>query len=1192
MVRKPDNTLLCEPHDGSRGISFTRSWLPMFMMHLVGIIDDSGESLASNVEGTDEGSPNNPIPDINEEVAGPQAQARHLKKHSLYKARCSKAFAAFYTHITDIGFRERLQTFAQEQAALGINARNGPVALRIANEWFASPMNALTLQALNVEWNNLSIVQLGVDKNSLNRLYTRLMTLNKERPDAQKYDADAIAIKFLSCITFPEPLFTRALSEMNDPTIGIDEIVDLVRLKRIVEYFQNLWETYCDKGLIKNAPAKINPSANSGQRVDGFELEQSDQSYSNACVTFREEDRSGEPDANDDDFVYEVKFTSGPRKGEIICYNCLGAGHTSRNCASKKVHRNKQDHIRRLAQGGGDITITRARRMPPRPPSTGPRSRFATDKSSNYSVKMIEAADEIDERETESQPDQMPEDEERSSIESQLMAFDADSFCLECEPVEDTLSIKPDAQALFQQTIQQVNEQNANETHANIAQPQSTHAYVKSCIKSIFSIRLQIPAPFVILCILLASMQLGGSTTAHHETAFALNKMQTHDEHSSFQVCPDTGASQTASPKRKLFPDEGITDYKPNRQVRTASGALLKVEFVGTLLLKVQTPDSTSAKKFFVLPVKQAMYVPGLHSTLLSARALFENQSVQSHFNSDPHLLLPNGIRIPFEDTGRAYTLRACDIDATQVTKDMLTKIDLLCKQSKQLRPVDSNSVQFCLPGTRTRDLMHAKLDALHAMPHYSDLVHARLLHPSYTRLLASRQYVDGIDFEKLMPTDCPACKRANIRRPPVFQSSSKVYERFAERICSDACSMPPSTPFGFTGVVDFYDSATKYVAFYFLRTDSAEEMRRCFDEFLIDHKKYMPHGRVLEWFFDNHGQFTSGDTAEAMRALKTKLRSIVPWNPQQNPAERPWASMLPALRKALAASNLSENTWPFLLKQWERVSNGLVTTSKSATSLGASPYYMVTCGKKSDMSLLRVIGCRVDCIVRSAHDRNQHLSKLSPRVSGVHLGIDTHKSGYLVYVPDWERLQVFRFGDCEFYENEFPHVQLISGTLLIPDRTPIILPSIAQQRALIKSAAAELPRNHFTTHHAIQMISADDSIVCAHSSDSVKVRPVSGFEDTHIDEIIFSLSQLMQSTKLPKTFHQADALPPDEARLWREAGQKEFTAKMATNRAAVLVDRPPASVNVLPSKVVFTHKKNSDGSIAEYKCRWTACGN
>ena len=56
MPQKNNNTLLCEPHDGSRGTSFTRTWLPMFLMHLVGIIDDSGECLAANVDETDEGS--------------------------------------------------------------------------------------------------------------------------------------------------------------------------------------------------------------------------------------------------------------------------------------------------------------------------------------------------------------------------------------------------------------------------------------------------------------------------------------------------------------------------------------------------------------------------------------------------------------------------------------------------------------------------------------------------------------------------------------------------------------------------------------------------------------------------------------------------------------------------------------------------------------------------------------------------------------------------------------------------------------------------------------------------------------------------------------------------------------------------------------------------------------------------------
>ena len=83
-----------------------------------------------------------------------------------------------------------------------------------------------------------------------------------------------------------------------------------------------------------------------------------------------------------------------------------------------------------------------------------------------------------------------------------------------------------------------------------------------------------------------------------------------------------------------------------------------------------------------------------------------------------------------------------------------------------------------------------------------------------------------------------------------------------------------------------------------------------------------------------------------------------------------------------------------------------------------------------------------------------------------------------------------------------------------------------------------------------------------------------------------------MSSTKLPKTFVQADAMSDDERKLWRDAGQKEFVAKMATKRAALLVKRPPAHKNVLPTKVVFTHKRNLDGSIFEYKYRWTACGN
>ena len=92
MPQKNNNALLCEPHDGSRGTSFTRTWLPMFMMHLVGIIDDSGECLAANVDEIDEGSQHNPIDPLDPN-AGPQERSRHQKKHAQYRARCNKAIA-------------------------------------------------------------------------------------------------------------------------------------------------------------------------------------------------------------------------------------------------------------------------------------------------------------------------------------------------------------------------------------------------------------------------------------------------------------------------------------------------------------------------------------------------------------------------------------------------------------------------------------------------------------------------------------------------------------------------------------------------------------------------------------------------------------------------------------------------------------------------------------------------------------------------------------------------------------------------------------------------------------------------------------------------------------------------------------------------------------------------------------------
>ena len=98
---------------------------------------------------------------------------------------------------------------------------------------------------------------------------------------------------------------------------------------------------------------------------------------------------------------------------------------------------------------------------------------------------------------------------------------------------------------------------------------------------------------------------------------------------------------------------------------------------------------------------------------------------------------------------------------------------------------------------------------------------------------------------------------------------------------------MPKSTPFGFENMVTFCDRATNYLAIYYTRTHTNEEMRACFQQFEADHKDSLKFGHVETWHCDNHGEFQSKDMDSFLRELGVKQTFIVPGNPQQNPSER-----------------------------------------------------------------------------------------------------------------------------------------------------------------------------------------------------------------------------------------------------------------------------------------------------------------
>ena len=118
-------------------------------------------------------------------------------------------------------------------------------------------------------------------------------------------------------------------------------------------------------------------------------------------------------------------------------------------------------------------------------------------------------------------------------------------------------------------------------------------------------------------------------------------------------------------------------------------------------------------------------------------------------------------------------------------------------------------------------------------------------MHASFSRLAASAPYVSGMDLTALSkPGHCNDC---DVVKPPMkaHASSTNRYQRFGQCVCSDAIKMPKSTPFGYNGMVDFYDRATGHVAFYFLRTDTNLEMSTTFTLYQLDHREWLPNGVV-----------------------------------------------------------------------------------------------------------------------------------------------------------------------------------------------------------------------------------------------------------------------------------------------------------------------------------------------------------
>ena len=1103
----------------------------------------------------------------------------------------------------------------------------------IKEEATPDPSSGITKMALANKWANVKMSDVGVSDTTPRDLSALLTDLATEAG----YDENAKVIKYLSLLTYPADIATKATQELHRCSEHLRNADGQPDFLRVSYEMQELWTVCCQRNQVSYKP-KV---ASRPQTLDGMVL--------------------SDLGLEDDEAVYQAAVLGGGGSsvaGEPMCWNCLGFGHRKNEdgvlvCPSPRRARNIADAVavlnskatqqnrgRPLSRGRGGEAAGRGgrggagrgrgrgtQRQPPQANALDDYDKSPANVDDEGNVFAMDGTllGKIGEGSPANEEDMTPEEFEDASAERFEMGEfgsttlggnalfseqkDKDESGDEGMPslVHDMPGDESDGEEKFSST-ETARSSSPPPDAINTATgriPPEKKATPFGCLAS------------VLLAVANASVALAnavntnrravviGATTclaqgadaspAVNSTActLALNAFGADSSVVTWDANIDSGCSVTASGRVALFPKKLITEWHPNIQVRSASLQKMTVLFQGSMVL---VPDSVPNKKKNKkgLVVKDALCVPAMKNlTLVSPKQLFRCNNIRTYFNDENCLVMPNGTKISFDETNKSYILKILPLDQSTLN----------------LGP--DNVAEF-LSGD-----LPAEAFSLAPAEITAELIHRRCCHFSPDRISASHEHVAGLS--PVPRHHCIHCVRGGTKAPPgraprrvpSNPSAKPKSEAFGDLVWADSCSLPPSEPHGYIGWCAFLDDATRSIDLYFFKNYTAEEMTRCLQQFLTDNAEYLPKvdgkPRIKCYGTDNGGEFFSSSSEDFLREIYTRHVSMPSYNPWRNPSERSHGIVIRCIRIVHAESGANLCYWPFTARTAVLVHNALVTRSDRVSQPGTSPFFMKT-GKHADLSKLRVMFCKMVCFVR---DKKESLTKIDiPTVDAIYLGIDHQRGGYYAYVPSWRRFVTFEYDACQLYENEYPSFasefgrRPSSGDPITPPAdapAPAITNRAGNRvrgtgRAAARNAAAPAAAPVAAAPPVVAAApAAAQSLITENDALFVSINDAYA---TVIDEVgrdaflCLNLNALGALPPPPRTTAEFDSRP--DGTEWWTAAQTEYEKKMA-NETFDLVDRPPKGCNVVKSKIVCTYKYDPlTGALRDeggHYVRWVACG-
>ena len=918
--------IICAPWYGEKGTAFTRVFRPDFEGGLHGQVDEFA-SLHEHLLQTDPGATPGGVLVAHPGGGAGLGQAgiaMVARSQQAYLTRRRKLFGFIRRHVEDDAIREDIDANAPG---------DGVAAWAIVITYGTDPQTALFSNVQDDEWSSASIFWIGIDINSPRNWKALLDRINRERPAADRKSPAQLLRRFLSGFTFPPSIKSKCEDQLQDctwldaggnPSIGV-----------AVTKLSELWKKRIQDREITEAPPKLPNSrgprtnrvdahysvsqANMLQHYSSLQLQNAEMQLATGCSL-------------PNPMPYALSSDLKVFDAERHCWNCGGFGHRFKDaegnviCPSPVLKRplsaiikklesvNKRENARKP-----NVRKMKFVRRPPQPQSQLAESEseqvIEVDESMNCFDSQGNLCGTITEGD-EFVPSEPVSDTQPASVQQiqQSMSAHASAASAESVVVAATGEALPPTSPPLPSppVVTQANQPDdasppfvdddfydGFSSSANLA-----GSVMPPHVKPLYKTRVIVTAAVVGTAVavgafarsracraLLTSCLLGVAAsvpmqtptcsfdTAHVsfgliDTCISDVKVLNTSNHGTM----DTGATTHTSGRKKLFPKKGVEQYNPNIKVQVANGVLCPVVLKGTMLIPVVGGTNiTSAKKTFkcALALSNALLVQDFPVTLISPKAMFTNEGIRTYFNDSLFFRTPSGYIFQFVETETLYVLPLLE-------DTFLDTIDT----SKYL--------------------------ALSAIP--SDVISSRFMHFSLDRIKMSELDVTGVDISHITKTHTPPT--AGARRHSTKIRTAPLHHHFGSCVASDTCEFEVSTPFGFQYMITFLDMATRYLAVYFMRTHSADEVRHCYNQYHTDHSRFMKHGRVEQWFMDNGGEFgapkffATTDMDKWCSQYWIRRRFIVPWNPQENPAESSNRILLRPIRLSLAVASFKQQTF------------------------------------------------------------------------------------------------------------------------------------------------------------------------------------------------------------------------------------------------------------------------------------------